>query len=530
MELVQSSAVCRVLAPVWLRLVQYYDHSVLAVILRGMAAGWRRACWGSVFINFLTREGVCSRAWKNSILCRLLTGLVSLPTMLLQLLYRKGKTVFEHSAAARIVFAVVEQTPLVISWLMLLVMVIPYENWNNTYSFAGFILCFLLAVFAGMRKPGYKMAFAALGPWLVAFAGFVVVSWPLSAYTHLSTRFLFFHITCMLCVLVLVTTIEHKDQLVRLLGASSVALSVMSLYGLYQRIQGVEVNPSYVDLTVNKGMPGRVFGFYENPNAFGEVLLLLLPLAVGLLLCSRGWWGRLLGLVSTGLGCVAIAMTYSRASWIGLGVAAFLFILLWNKKLIPAAIVLGILGLAFLPDTVFNRILTIFNTSDTSTTSRFPYYQAAAEFIKMRPIRGAGLGADAVRKAVSQLHLFHGKDIFVHCHNIYLQVWCETGLLGLLTFVGGILWTFKQGARAVRRSGCSRQTRMTVIGGVSALMGAMVCGIADYIWNYPRVMLIFWFVCAVALAGIRLAAKESTEVADLPAQKGDPYAAQESLE
>ena len=37
----------------------------------------------------------------------------------------------------------------------------------------------------------------------------------------------------------------------------------------------------------------------------------------------------------------------------------------------------------------------------------------------------------------------------------------------------------------------------------------MVCGLADYLWNYPRVMLIFWFVTGVSLAGIRLAAREA---------------------
>ena len=49
---------------------------------------------------------------------------------------------------------------------------------------------------------------------------------------------------------------------------------------------------------------------------------------------------------------------------------------------------------------------------------------------------------------------------------------------------------------------------MAVIGGVSALLGGLLCGMADYLWNYPRVMLIFWFVCALALAGIRLAGQE----------------------
>ncbi len=101
-----------------------------------------------------------------------------------------------------------------------------------------------------------------------------------------------------------------------------------------------------------------------------------------------------------------------------------------------------------------------------------------------------------MRQAIGDLNLFHGKDHFVHCHNIYLQVWCETGLVGVISFVGGIFWTVKKGCRAVTAGGCDPVVRMTIIGGVSALAGTMLCGMADYIWNYPRVMLIFWFVCA----------------------------------
>ena len=96
----------------------------------------------------------------------------------------------------------------------------------------------------------------------------ILVAWPLSAYPSLSTRFLLYYVTCMLCVVVIVSTVETWRHLTRLMAFSSLALLVMSLAGLYQRIQGVEVNPSYVDMNLNKGMPGRVWSFYENPNTF----------------------------------------------------------------------------------------------------------------------------------------------------------------------------------------------------------------------------------------------------------------------
>ena len=45
--------------------------------------------------------------------------------------------------------------------------------------------------------------------------------------------------------------------------------------------------------------------------------------------------------------------------------------------------------------------------------------------------------------------------------------------------------------------------------GCAALCGAMVCGLADYLWNYPRVMCIFWFVFALTIAGIKVCRRET---------------------
>ena len=35
------------------------------------------------------------------------------------------------------------------------------------------------------------------------------------------------------------------------------------------------------------------------------------------------------------------------------------------------------------------------------------------------------------------------------------------------------------------------------------------CGLADYLWNYPRVMCIFWFVFALTIAGIKVCRRET---------------------
>jgi len=504
----RNSLIGRLFLPLCLRMLCYYENSALYYLLQSLSLALQRMWRGSLTGHVVRREGAISRAFPRSLFCQGLGMLLNLPGLLLQKLYRSLRGLFEGSVACQLGFAVVENTPIAVGWLMLLILVIPYDHWNNAYSFAGFFLLFLCAICAGMRKHTKRLDVVSIGPYALFFWGLILLAVPLSAYMHLSSRFLFYHLSSMLCVLVIVSTVERASQLRRLAGMASLGLVIVSLYAIVQRIQGVEVNASYVDLTLNKDMPGRVFSMYENPNAFGEVLVLLIPVAVGLLFGSRSWGGRFLGLVAAGLGSVSLVMTYSRAGWIGLAVAALFFIFLWNRKLLPAVVILGLAALPFLPDAVFNRILTIFNFSDTSTSSRFPLYEAALRLLRLRPLQGAGLGSDAVRAAVLDLNLYHGASPFVHSHNVYLQVWAETGIFGLLAMLGAVGWTLKRGAITVLRKLGSSSARMLIAGSVSALLGIMVCGIADFIWHYPRVMLIFWFVFGMALAGIRVALRE----------------------
>lgn len=504
MEIVQNSITGSLILPLWSLLRGYYEYSLLARLLRALADGWKKAWHGSALVGILTREGAFSRAWRHSAACGVLNLILNLPVSLLHWVYRRLRPVFDGSVAAQLAFGMGEQTPAAVGWVFLVIMIIPYEQWNNLYSLVGFFLMLLLMLAGGMHRRSLRLDAAAVGPYMVFYAAAVLLAFPLSAFPGLSWRFLFFHLTCMLCVMVTVSAVERPDQLERLAVFASLGLTAVSAYGIIQGIQGVKVNPSYVDLTVNEGMPGRIFSVFENPNAFAEVLAMLIPLAVALMLGSKRWSGRALGFFSAGLGVVAIFMTYGRASWIGLAAAALLFVFLWNRKLLPGLILLGLVAVPLLPSSIFNRILTIFNTKDTSTTSRFPLYEAALRLLKARPLLPAGLGTDAVRQAVKDLNLYHGVAPFVHAHDVYLQVWAETGLLGILSFLGAMGWSLKNAVHAALSEHCPRPVRMIAIGGASAILGMLVCGLADYMWNYPRVMVIFWFVVSLTLSAVRL--------------------------
>ena len=253
---------------------------------------------------------------------------------------------------------------------------------------------------------------------------------------------------------------------------------------------------------------GQHYLVYAIYGGYYLVYTFFYMLVLALVLCSRHLISKLLAGGIFVMGCVALGMTYSRASWVGMACAMVVLVFLWKPKLIPAFAVLCVVMVPFLPDTIWHRVLTIFNPADTSTASRIPLYQAALEVIRTSPVSGAGLGTAAVQDYISDFNLYHAEAPFVHAHNFYLQVWIEAGLLGFLGFVGSMLWNIKKAARTVRHCAPSAARTITCAG-AAALCGAMVCGLADYLWNYPRVMCIFWFVFALTIAGIKVCRRET---------------------
>lgn len=510
MQLAQGSAVCRFFILLWGALYGACGRSLLARAFRSAAAWWKRWWHGSALVRFFfEKEGALPRAWRSSTVCRTVNVIINLPAALLHWLYRKLRPAWDASFFASLAFGMGEQVPAAAGWLMLGIMIIPYSQWNNAYSLIGFVLLTLLAIAGGMRRRSLRLDARSVGPYFALYFAAVCLSWPLSMFPALSARYLPYHITCALCVLVVVATVEHEDQLVRLSGFGCIGMGIASVEGILQRLGGLEIDRSYVDMSLNNNLPSRIYSAYDNPNAFAEVLVFLIPVAVALLLGARSRWWKLVGLGTAGLGGLALVMTYSRASWVGLAVAGAVFVFLWNRKLLLPLVILALLSVPFLPDHVRSRLLTIFDSGDSSTSSRVPLWNAAISVLRHSPVTGAGLGADAGRAAVRELGAFHGtRGAFTHSHNVYLQLWLEHGLLGVAAFVVGCYNAVKRGAKAAALPGCPPQARLIVIGAAGAVCGSLVGGMADYLFTYPRVMLIFWFSVSLLLAGVKLAGQD----------------------
>ena len=262
---------------IWVWLCDVYEDSTLHRFLA--AAG--RWCSGQIeesrILRPLCREGIVARSWRDSFLCRVLSALVNLPGTLLHAWYKAWNLTFEDSFFARLAFDMGDSASIAQFWCIAALWCIPYERWNNAYSFMTGVLLLLL-FYAGAMRTGRRLDVARIGFYPALMLAAVTLAVTFSYAPGLSARFLIYHVSAALLVVITVSAVRNGEDLKRLCAGAAVCVGATGAYGIVQRIQGVKVNPSYVDLKVNAGMPGRVYSIFDNPNTFAQVLLLLLPL------------------------------------------------------------------------------------------------------------------------------------------------------------------------------------------------------------------------------------------------------------
>ena len=118
-------------------------------------------------------------------------------------------------------------------------------------------------------------------------------------------------------------------------------------------------------------------------------------------------------------------------------------------------------------------------------------------------LTGAGLGLVTVRALV--VLFYWPADIdpmyyFYHTHNLLLQMWCEMGVAGCVTFFGAVIHNIVRAVRGFRQK--SWQIRMLIASLIAGMAAMICCGIADCPLNTLRTMLIFWILFGLlAVAG-----------------------------
>lgn len=248
-----------------------------------------------------------------------------------------------------------------------------------------------------------------------------------------------------------------------------------------------------------RATPFPLFGFTPlgvNHNLLAEPLVAIIPVGVWLAWYYRQraqtkwWWG-------VGVMVVVCLLTLSRAAWLALGVEAAIGLWLyreqawqWLKALAPEFKVFGVtlvtaaLGymLYFLTSTVVS----------SSSGARWEVTEITLAYASVKPWFGYGPGTFVELLANSYVYtLEYGEAL--DAHGFIQKMLVETGIFGLVAFVGFLGWVLRTIAKQVRHD-VFYQALLCMVA------GAMVF----QLFNTSYLNSVLWLPIGLALAGVSL--------------------------
>lgn len=134
-----------------------------------------------------------------------------------------------------------------------------------------------------------------------------------------------------------------------------------------------------------------------------------------------------------------------------------------------------------------------------ASNGRFHFWQTAWQIIKNNLFFGVGL--DAFGVAYTRYDTWSGQFRIERAHNDYLQVFAESGIVGLLLILGFIAVLFRNGWRIFRQAR-DRFRRGVCLGALAGCLGILIHSLFDFPLRTPSNLLLFLMLAALATVNI----------------------------
>jgi hypothetical protein len=255
----------------------------------------------------------------------------------------------------------------------------------------------------------------------------------------------------------------------------------------------------------SRGRDWRATGFYNHWVTYAEVLQLIASLALGIFLAlkqKRSLMGALLIMAVVGL-VFALAMTVTRASWIGFAISALAMLLLTSSRR-----TIGVVGACAIPLVLASVVLLqqrrsigFFDKRDQSTSWREMVWREGFNLLVSKPRHLiVGIGMDSIKGHWREWGLFdNGRQPIGHMHSNLLQIALERGLPALIVWLILIGVYVRMLWRVSRREMIDDFARGLAVGALGGALGFFASGLVHYNWGDSEVVTIFYFVMGLCL-------------------------------
>ena len=245
---------------------------------------------------------------------------------------------------------------------------------------------------------------------------------------------------------------------------------------------------------------------YNTANAVALYLVPLIAIAGAVALHWKGNRERLLAATFAGVGAVCVLLSFSRGGYLALAAVAAGLALShrWRWFLVAGGVVVGVV-LMQIP-VLASRVRTDVDLSNPHNTlvGRFHLWSVTLQMLRDHPVFGAGLSGFST--TIGPYWNPTNIDRFTYPHNIVLNFWTETGILGVLAFGWILVAGFVCAWRGWRKA--DSDWKVIHLGVLLALVAIVVHGLVDVPYWKNDLSLEFWALLSLTLAATVLAARK----------------------
>ena len=375
-----------------------------------------------------------------------------------------------------------------------------------TMVLAGLVgLCVVSLIIKGLTAKQFKWRFGVVGMFIMLMILVYLVAAIISFARIKSLQIWMIYVAMMGFFFVIINTVRTKKQFMDLCRVFVLSALGVCIYGIYQYIFKPGGADAWLDDEMFTGISMRIYSTLENPNVLGEYLVLAIPVCVGMMWTANKVISKLFYAGIAGVMAVVLILTFSRGCWIALALAAVIYVTfvcgkLWGLVLL----VLPVLPFV-IPETVLQRLTSIGDMGDSSTSYRVFIWMGTILMLKDFWLFGIGMGEEAF----NSVYPFYAYSAVVspHSHNLFLQVWVETGLAGIMTFLMILILWFKQLCFGHNRTK-DKKLRNIMIALAAGVCGFLLQGMFDNCFYNYRVVMVFWFVLGLGISAVNIAKEE----------------------
>jgi len=260
----------------------------------------------------------------------------------------------------------------------------------------------------------------------------------------------------------------------------------------------------FVGVTEATGGVRRVLAIYHSPNALALLVGRLIPIAIALV-AAAGAWRRALAATAALATGATLFLTYSRGAW--LAVAGSIVALGWLRGGRARWLAVAATGAALLLAAMLLPSERL--QSETTVQQRLYIWQSSWQMLVDHPLVGVGLDNFLYYYPRYMLPQAHDEPNMSHPHNLILDFWLSTGILGLIAFAWLQVTFWRRSRHAL---GLGAEAGLLAAGLAASMAEMLLHGLIDNSFFLIDLAFFFWLTYGLMAAVVAVpAARAGTE-------------------